>query len=103
MDTPSSTVPPKRPRLTARGVVLKFAVVWLIYTLSIGPMYWTWFGSTYVGGPYWVCALYSPLRIACLYVPPYGDLVENYIWWWNFPPSYELAEPLQQIAASQGS
>lgn len=103
MNTSPPTDHPKRPRLTLRGLALQFLLVWSIYTFSIGPMYWTWFGSTYVGGPYWVQALYSPLRIACLYVPAYGDLVENYIWWWNFPPShFEMAEPHQQIIADQG-
>lgn len=86
-------------RLTVRGVVLQFALFWLLYTLSIGPMYWTWFGATYVDGCYWVTAFYSPLRIACYYVPLYGDLVESYIWWWNFPPVQEAIEPVQQMAA----
>lgn len=98
----TSTPPPKRPRLTVRGIVFQFVLVWSIYTLSIGPMYWTWFGSTFVGGPYWVRALYSPLRIACLYVPMYGDLVEDYIWWWNLPSTtYEVTEPHPQIVANQ--
>lgn len=92
----SPSFPPRR--ITLRGLVLKFVLIWLIYTLSIGPMYWTWFGSAYVtGDPYWVLALYSPLRLTCYYVPVYGDLVETYIWWWNFPASSEFAEPLQQF------
>ena len=35
---------------------MQLVLVWLIYTLSIGPMYWTWFGGAYVDGSYWVAS-----------------------------------------------
>jgi|GEM_PF-3546803 len=90
---------PKRPLLTFRGFAVQFLTVWLIYTLSIGPMYWTWFGAAYVSGPYWVIAFYSPLQTACEYVPYYGDLVEGYIWWWNFPSPNPILDANQQLVA----
>ncbi len=93
------TLPPQRPLLTFRGIALRLALCWLIYTLSIGPMYWTWFGAAYVSGPYWVIAFYSPLQTACEYVPYYGDFVEGYIWWWNFPTPAVIADPGQQLVA----
>jgi hypothetical protein len=89
----------KPPRITVRGVVLRLALCWALYTLSIGPMYWTWFGAAYVNGSYWVHAFYSPLRYACEYVPYYGDLVEGYIWWWNFPAPEVILDPNQQLVA----
>src|SRR5262249_43701044 len=99
MNVTSSTPTTKPRRITVRGVASQFALFWLIYTLSIGPMFWTWFGATYVGGSYWVVAFYAPLRLACEYVPFYGDLVEGYIWWWNFPAPHELTEPVRQMVA----
>lgn len=90
---------PKRAGKALRRLALQFALIWLIYTLSIGPMFWTWFSAAYVGGPYWVIAFYSPLQLACEYVPYYGDLVENYIWWWNFPSPRELSDSAQQLIA----
>jgi hypothetical protein len=90
---------PQRPVLTVRGVVLQFVVFWVIYTLSIGPMYWTWFGAAYVGGSHWVIAFYSPLQTACEYVPYYGEWVESYIWWWNFPSPGSVTEPVHQLVA----
>jgi hypothetical protein len=97
-----SEIPPVKPirkLLTVRGVILQLAIVWVLYTLSIGPMFWTWFGARFVDGPYWVLAFYSPLQYVCECVPVYGDLVENYIWWWNFQSPQELSDSAQQLVA----
>jgi hypothetical protein len=90
---------PKRPLVTFRGIVAQFVLVWIIYTLSIGPMYWTWFAARYIDGSYWIIAFYAPLQAACEYVPYYGDWVEGFIWWWNFPSPGSVAEPAHQLVA----
>lgn len=97
-ESPLPNSVPRRPVVTFRGVALRLVLCWAIYTASIGPMYWTWFGATYVSGPYWVAAFYSPLQKACQYVPYYGDLVENYIWWWNFPAPSAVESDQQLVA-----
>jgi hypothetical protein len=39
------------------------------------------------------------LQKACQYVPYYGELVDNYIWWWNFPAPKAVPAPDQQLVA----
>lgn len=87
------------PPITFRGVLLQLVVMWFFYTLSIGPMFWTWYGAVYVGGPRWVVAFYAPLQYACEKVPYYGEWVENYIWWWNTPAPPKLPDDEQQLIA----
>ncbi len=99
MEPQTPSVTRGRSFLTVRGVAVITVVAWALYTLSIGPMFWTWFGARWVDGPEWVLAFYTPLQFVCEHVPYYGDLVENYIWWWNFPPTPELTDPAQQLVA----
>jgi hypothetical protein len=76
---------PVAPR-TWRGWVLRSAgqmlLLFSVYTLSIGPMFWTWYSAMYLDGPVWVAKLYLPLVIACEVIPPFGWLVNQYINWW---------------------
>lgn len=75
-----------KQKFTFRWWLRKFAlhttVFWVVYTLSIGPMFWFWFEAVYAGGPRWISRLYVPLVLACYYVPWFGDLVNWYINWW---------------------
>ncbi len=89
----------KPPMVTLRGVALQMALFWVIYTLSIGPMFWTWYGAVFVGGSRWIVAFYAPLQYACEIVPFYGNWVEAYIWWWNCPSPLNLSDQAQQLLA----
>lgn len=80
----SSIVPPLK--LTRGQLVrrwgLRLGWCWLIYTLSIGPMFWSWYESVYISGPLWVSVVYLPLLVACELCPPFGWLVNSYINLW---------------------
>lgn len=89
----------KQPPVTVRGVALQMAIFWLVYTLSIGPMFWTWYGAVFVGGSRWIVAFYAPLQYACEIVPYYGNWVDAYIWWWNCPSPHDLSDQAQQLLA----
>lgn len=52
-----------------------------LYVLSIGPMYWHWFGAMHVDGSPYVAAFYMPLLYACE-VDVVGDVVNWYIQLW---------------------
>lgn len=57
-------------------------IYWTVYTLSIGPMFWTWYEACYLNGPAWVVVFYYPLLYVCDRFEPYGRLVNWYIHWW---------------------
>ena len=72
--------PTKWQVIKRRLIAAAIAVV--VYTLSFGPMFWTWFSSKFIGGsPFWA-AVYEPLYLAANFVPPYGWLVARYVDLW---------------------
>ena len=99
MSQPDSSMPPKRRRFSFRRALVLFAVFWVLYTLSIGPMYWTWYSAAYIRGPSWVLAVYGPLQYTGERVPAFGRWIDDYIWWWNCPAPQPNAEPAQHLAA----
>ncbi|MDX1966373.1 MAG: hypothetical protein SFV23_04295 [Planctomycetaceae bacterium] len=60
------------------------AGVWLgiVYTLSIGPMFWTWFEALHFENNPVVLGFYMPLVLACDFCPPFGWLVNWYVNLW---------------------
>lgn len=77
---------PSLPKLTRvqrlRHYGLWCAWGWLLYMLSIGPMFWSWYESTYVSGSPWIAVIYAPLLVACELCPPFGWFVNSYINLW---------------------
>jgi len=55
-----------------------------LYVLSIGPMYWIWIEAKYVDGSYIVAAFYEPLWRLCGLIPFLGDWVNWYVSFWIF-------------------
>lgn len=66
-------------RLSRIGI--RLLVFLLLYVLSIGPMYWSWYEARFVGGNYWVAALYEPLSQASR-IEPVGEFLDWYIELW---------------------
>lgn len=60
------------------------AVLFSLYVLSIGPMWWAWYSGMYVDteSNYWVIALYEPLHLACG-IEWVNRIIAAYIAWWN--------------------
>lgn len=61
---------------------VRLTIYWTLYTLSIGPMFWTWYEANYLDGPKWIAAFYFPLLVACDVIGPFGDFVNWYINLW---------------------
>lgn len=57
--------------------------VWLPYVLSLGPVYWDWYGARFGLGPKWLLGLYTLLSLQAELCPPFGDLMEWYLRWWT--------------------
>ena len=60
-----------------------FACLFLLYVLSIGPMFWTWYDAHTVNGSKFIVLFYEPLKMMSN-IPIFGDMVDRYISWWNF-------------------
>ena len=54
----------------------------VLYALSIGPFYWQWYGSRFVGGASIIAAFYQPLVLLAEWIPPFGDWMDWYVNFW---------------------
>ena len=75
------TLPP-RPRSRFWSITLQLVVFWVVYILSIGPLYWQWYMGKHVNGPTLIAALYEPLYQLCGLIPPLGWFVNWYVHFW---------------------
>lgn len=69
----------RRSRIRYR--LLRFLIVLAVYVLSIGPMFWVWYESEYLGRWPLVRLFYAPLRLIC-YPKFVEDWLNRYIEWW---------------------
>jgi hypothetical protein len=75
---------PKPKGWFRRAILLRikvFAVFFVFYTLSIGPMFWTWYQSKYLSGSPWVALFYEPLLLLTS-IPWFRDLINWWVDWW---------------------
>lgn len=54
----------------------------VLYALSIGPLYWEWYESQFVGGSAILAAFYLPLMKLAEWCPPLGAWLDWYIRFW---------------------
>ena len=76
---------PKRRRTLRQEIrrrIVATAVGFVLYVLSIGPMYWTYYDAKYNTGPLWIAVIYEPLFYLCLFIPPLSWIVDAYVMWW---------------------
>ncbi|WP_437187099.1 hypothetical protein SH668x_000480 [Planctomicrobium sp. SH668] len=57
-------------------------ILFCIYTLSIGPMYWQYLNARHASGPTLLAAFYEPLRLLGEYFPLFGKSLNWYISLW---------------------
>jgi hypothetical protein len=74
--------PPFNWRSYRRRVAVELAVFFVVYVLSLGPMYWQWYAGKYLDGSRLIAAFYEPLYRLCGWVPPLGWFVNWYLTWW---------------------
>lgn len=77
-DTPP---PPFDLKAYIRTTCLQLAVCFVLYTLSIGPMFWRWYDSMYLGGPEYIARLYYPLYLLSAF-KPFGEFLNWYVDLW---------------------
>jgi hypothetical protein len=65
------------------GLACRMGVLFGLYVLSIGPMYWRWYSGKFGNGSEYVAAFYEPLWVLCIQFPMLGEWVDGYVWLWN--------------------
>lgn len=53
-----------------------------VYVLSIGPMYWHWYGARFAGGSILLAAFYEPLIFIAQLFPAFGRWMDWYVSLW---------------------
>jgi len=75
------TPPPFDLKAYLRTTCLQLVVFFVLYTLSIGPMYWRWYDSMYLNGPEYIARLYYPLYLMSAF-KPFGEFLNWYVDLW---------------------
>lgn len=64
-------------------VYTRVVIFLVVYVLSIGPMYSSWFESRYLNGDPFLAKLYFPLEVTCQKFPRLGSWVDWYVDQWT--------------------
>jgi len=64
------------------GFIERMFIIFCLYALSIGPMYWQWVEARYVDGFRIIAAFYEPLRILGEIFPVLGEWLNWYLTFW---------------------
>jgi hypothetical protein len=76
--------PATRPRRTIRRLFIRLAILFTVYTLSIGPLYWKWYAAKVgLGSPVFL-ALYRPLELLAKWIPALGHFLNWYVSLWIY-------------------
>ena len=65
------------------ALACRMTLLFGLYVLSIGPMYWRWYSSKFITSSPYVAAFYEPLWILCHRFPLLGDWVDFYVTLWT--------------------
>jgi len=60
----------------------QLTIIWSIYILALGPIYWAWFDGKYGTGSAALAAFYEPLWILAGIFPALGRWINWYIEFW---------------------
>ena len=69
-------------RAYIRTTLWQMAACFVVYVLSIGPLYWQWYSSMYLNGPSFYAKLYYPLYLLAGLIPPFGEFLNWYVDLW---------------------
>src|SRR5690606_27926696 len=65
--------------LRIEACVERSFILFALYALSIGPLYWQWLQSSQVRGFSWLAAVYEPLLLLGEVFPLFGECLNWYI------------------------
>lgn len=64
------------------GFAVRSLLLFVLYVLSIGPMYWEWYRGRFAGGSKLLAAFYEPLVVLAELIPPFGQWMDWYVGLW---------------------
>jgi hypothetical protein len=71
-------------RRPLRRMLIRLSVLLALYVLSIGPLYWKWYGAKVgLGSPLFLL-LYRPLELFARWFAPLGHFLNWYIGLWIY-------------------
>lgn len=79
---PAAETPEFDLRAYLRTTLWQLAACFVVYTLSIGPLFWQWYSSMYLNGPSFYAKLYYPLYLLAGLIPPFGEFLNWYVDLW---------------------
>jgi hypothetical protein len=79
---PAEETPEFDLRAYIRTTLWQMAACFVVYVLSIGPLYWQWYSSMYLNGPSFYAKLYYPLYLLAGLIPPFGEFLNWYVELW---------------------
>jgi hypothetical protein len=68
--------------LFLKYVALQVLIFFVLYTLSIGPMFWKWYGGQYLEADSPVAVFYEPLHLLAEWCDPFGKFMNWYVDLW---------------------
>jgi hypothetical protein len=71
-----------RPR--SRRILLRVTILLTLYILSIGPLYWRWYGAKAGLDSRLFLVFYGPLETLAKWIPPLGHFLNWYISLWIY-------------------
>jgi hypothetical protein len=82
----AAEAPDARPSSDFRGwlfgLIQRVFLLVGIYVLSIGPMYWHWYGGRFGEGSQFIAAFYEPIFMLVSFVPWFGEWMDWYVGLW---------------------
>jgi hypothetical protein len=77
--------PPRKRRkwlLRLEAFLEKSFLLFCLYVLALGPLYWEWFAGKYLRGSILLAAFYEPLWLLANSVPWLGRIINWYLCLW---------------------
>jgi hypothetical protein len=72
----------RRALLRLEAFLERTFLIFCLYVLALGPLYWEWFAGKYLRGSMLLAAFYEPLWVLANSVPWLGRIINWYLWLW---------------------
>jgi hypothetical protein len=76
--------PAPKPQRTIRRFLIRLAILFTLYVLSIGPLYWRWYGAKVGLDSRTFLIFFHPLETLAKWFPPLGHFLNWYVSLWIY-------------------